>query len=414
MKHCNAVEKNTKVEKFFTLENDVIGITVSDRGGTIKSAALKKYRSVQDRPDIMVFNDGCDMNAMSLSSSNEHFTKFIQSEQFDEVSVGEHDITLSKTAPEGYTITRQYHLVDQDGKDSDGYAIEHKIHIENNTNSPLDVGSLSIFLGAMPATESDAMGDYLNFGMFNGKKENFVKLRDFKASKGFLGFGKREERKFIFNGEKLSWGAIKNQFFTTILTPEIEADGYVTYPILVHDKCSNRQEEGIGASIIFNVGTIEGGKNKMLSSSVYMGPKDFSRLSKLGKEQDRVMQFGFFGSISELLLRLMLWIHAIIPNWGWTIIVLTTMVKLLLWPLTNAQVKSSKKMAAIQNPLKIIKEKYKNNPQKLQTKTLKLFRKNEINPAPGVLQYSYKFQFSLGYTTCSAQHPICALHIFCG
>ncbi|MDR1528097.1 MAG: membrane protein insertase YidC [Puniceicoccales bacterium] len=378
-------EKSTKAEKFFTLENDVVDVTISDQGGTIKSTALKKYRSVQDRPDVVVFNDGCTMHAMSLSSSNEQFAKFIQSERFDEVSVGQHDIILSKTSPEGYAITRQYRLVPQDGKDSDGYVIEHKIHIENNTNSPLAIGSLSLFLGSMPATESDAMGDYLNFGMFNGKKENFIKLRDFQASKGFFGLGKREERKFIFNDGKILWGAIKNQFFTTILTPEVEADGYVTYPTLVHDKCSNKQEEGIGASMIFNVGTIDGGKSKTLSSSIYMGPKDFSRLSKLGKEQDRVMQFGFFGSISELLLRLMLGIHAIIPNWGWTIIVLTTMVKLLLWPLTNAQVRSSKKMAAVQNPLKIIKEKYKNNPQKLQMETLKLFRENGINPAAGCL-----------------------------
>ncbi|MDR2432193.1 MAG: membrane protein insertase YidC [Puniceicoccales bacterium] len=385
VKNFTAVEKNTEVEKFFTLENDVIGVTISDRGGTIKSTALRKYQSVQDRPDVVAFNDGCAMHAMSLSSSSKRFSKFIQSERFDEVSVGKHDIVLSKTVPEGYTITRQYHLVPQDSKDSDGYVVEHKIHIENNTNSPLNIGSLFLFLGSMPATEGDAMGDYLNFGMFNGKKENFIKLRDFKESKGFFGFGKREERKFIFHNEKILWGAIKNQFFTTILTPEVKADGYITYPILVHDKCSNKQEEGIGASMIFNVGTIDGGKSKTFSSSIYMGPKDFSRLSKLGKEQDRVMQFGFFGSISELLLRLMLGIHAIIPNWGWTIIVLTTMVKLLLWPLTNAQVRSSKKMAAIQNPLKIIKEKYKNNPQKLQMETLKLFRENGINPAAGCL-----------------------------
>jgi YidC/Oxa1 family membrane protein insertase len=135
--------------------------------------------------------------------------------------------------------------------------------------------------------------------------------------------------------------------------------------------------------MLFDVGIIDGGKSKTLSSDIYIGPKDFSRLSKLGKEQDRVMQFGFFGAISELLLRLMLKIHAIIPNCGWRIIILTTFVKLLLWPLTNAQVKSSKKMIAIQEPLKKIKEKYKNNPQKLQMETLKLFRENGINPAAG-------------------------------
>ncbi|MDR2779093.1 MAG: membrane protein insertase YidC [Puniceicoccales bacterium] len=385
MKNIIGEENLSRAEKFFTLRNDVIDVMISDYGGTIKAAALKKYQSIQDQPDVVIFNDGCGINAMSLSSSNEQFSKFIQSGQFDKISVGQYDITLSKTAPEGYTITRQYHLAAQDGKNSDGYVIKHTIHIENNTNIPINVGSLSLFLGSMPATPSDVMGDYLNFGMFNGKKENFIKLRDFQASKGFLGFGKREERKVISNGEKIVWGAIKNQFFTAILTPEEEADGYITCPISILDKYSNKKEEGIEASMLFNVGIIDGGKSKTLSSDIYIGPKDFSRLSKLGKEQDRVMQFGFFGAISELLLRMMLGIHTIIPNWGWAIIVLTTIVKLLLWPLTNAQVKSSKKMAAVQEPLKKIKEKYKNNPQKLQTETLKLFRENGINPAAGCL-----------------------------
>jgi YidC/Oxa1 family membrane protein insertase len=122
-----------------------------------------------------------------------------------------------------------------------------------------------------------------------------------------------------------------------------------------------------------------------LRSDFYVGPKDFSRLSSFSKEQDRVMQFGFFGSISELLLRLMLKIHTLVPNWGLAIIALTTIVKLLLWPLTNAQVRSSKKMAAIQGPLKAMREKFKSNPQKLQAETLKLFKENKINPAAGCL-----------------------------
>jgi YidC/Oxa1 family membrane protein insertase len=144
-------------------------------------------------------------------------------------------------------------------------------------------------------------------------------------------------------------------------------------------------ESGIAASMKFVVGALDGGEKKSLFSDFYIGPKDFSRLSAFNGEQDRVMQFGFFGAISELLLRTMLKIHSLIPNWGWAIIVLTTIVKLLLWPLTNAQVRSSKKMAAIQEPLKLIKEKFKNNPQKLQAETMKLFKENQINPAAGCL-----------------------------
>ena len=64
--------------------------------------------------------------------------------------------------------------------------------------------------------------------------------------------------------------------------------------------------------------------------SYYVGPKDFLLLNKMGKEQDQVMQFGFFGGISKILLMAMRGIHAYVPNWGWTIILLTFFIKLLM------------------------------------------------------------------------------------
>jgi YidC/Oxa1 family membrane protein insertase len=181
MKNIIGEEDFPQTEKVFILGNDVVDVVISDYGATIKAAALKKYQSVQNRPDVIVFNDGCSINAMSLTSSNEQFAKIIQCEIFDEISMEKHNITLSKTTPEGYTITRQYHLVPQDRKNSDGYVIKHTIRIENNTNSPLNVGHLFLFLDSMPATSSDSMGDYLNFGMFNGKKGKFYKIAGFSG-----------------------------------------------------------------------------------------------------------------------------------------------------------------------------------------------------------------------------------------
>jgi hypothetical protein len=80
MQNAIAVEKSTKVEKSFSLGNDVIDLMISDCGGTTKSVSLRKYRAIQDRPNVVIFNEDYDMNTMSLSSSNEQFTKFLQSE----------------------------------------------------------------------------------------------------------------------------------------------------------------------------------------------------------------------------------------------------------------------------------------------------------------------------------------------
>jgi YidC/Oxa1 family membrane protein insertase len=372
-------------ERLFRIENDVLEVVISDVGGAIKSAALKKYRATQDGQDPVIFNDGSTANAMAMSFGPDDSVKFPVSGKFDVTEATETSVKLVKSMENGCSVMRKYSIVGRDGSGGDGYVVTHEISVENVAKFPVNVGILSLFLGTMPATTGDSSGDYLNFGAFDGKKDCFVKLRDFKASNGVFGFGKKAERKKIFATKRILWGSVKNQFFTAILTPEVQADGYVAWPTLVKNKLSNKMEEGVAAAARFNVGVLDGGGKWTLRSNFYIGPKDFSRLSAFDKEQDRVMQFGFFGSISELLLRLMLKIHSLVPNWGLTIIVLTTIVKLLLWPLTNAQVRSSKKMASIQGPLKLIKEKFKNNPQKLQAETLKLFKENRINPAAGCL-----------------------------
>ncbi|NCB15913.1 MAG: membrane protein insertase YidC, partial [Synergistales bacterium] len=133
-----------------------------------------------------------------------------------------------------------------------------------------------------------------------------------------------------------------------------------------------------------------------MSTDFYVGPKDFKRLDRMSQQQDLVMQFGFFGVISKFLLLIMGGIHSFIPNWGITIILLTTLVKLVLWPLTTAQVRSSKKMAALQKPIKELKEKYGNNKQKIQVETMKLFKLNRVNPAAGCLPIFIQIPIFLG------------------
>jgi YidC/Oxa1 family membrane protein insertase len=372
-------------ERLWILENDVITAAISIPSGTIKTVTLKKYRATQDKPDAVVFNDGSAVDAMALAFTNKNFDEVFHGEGFALVSGTATSITLAKTLPNGCTIARHYSIPAEDSKTRDGYVIEHEISMENTANFPINIEKLLLCLGTMPATASDNTGDYLNFGMFNGKKDAFIKLRDFKASNGFFGLGKKPQQENISEKKEISWGSIKNQFFTAVLTPAAGANGYITWPTLIGSSNWQEKEDGIAAAMEFNVGVLDGNEKKSLASEFYVGPKDFSRLSAFGKEQDRVMQFGFFGSISELLLRIMLKIHAMIPNWGWTIIILTTVIKLLLWPITSAQVRSSKKMALIQQPLKLIKEKFKNNPQKLQAETLKLFKENQINPVMGCL-----------------------------
>ncbi len=92
--------------------------------------------------------------------------------------------------------------------------------------------------------------------------------------------------------------------------------------------------------------------------------------------------------------------HSIYPNFGFGIIILTIIVKVILYPLTKQQFESMKKMQAMMPTFKKLKEKYKNNPQQVQMETMKLYKENNINPLGGCLPMLIQlpFLFALFYT----------------
>jgi YidC/Oxa1 family membrane protein insertase len=115
----------------------------------------------------------------------------------------------------------------------------------------------------------------------------------------------------------------------------------------------------------------------------YGGPKEIKQLEPLG--MDSAINFGVLGFLAKPLFKFFLLLHRFIPNWGWAIVVFTLIVKVLLHPLTHKSYVSMKKMQEIAPRLEEIKNRYKNNPQKLQEETMKLYREAGVNPAGGCL-----------------------------
>jgi YidC/Oxa1 family membrane protein insertase len=243
-----------------------------------------------------------------------------------------------------------------------------------------------MLLGAMPETASDKYQEYLNFCANDGKDTEFQRIAEFEASNGFLGIGKHPAHPYLEAHKPLMWGALKNQFFAAILTPQSPAIGYRSFP---------RKTEGqahMQGLLQIAIPT----DNTPIKCTYYVGPKQYLLLEKMGQNQDDLMQFGFFSVISKVLLMSMHAIHSVVPNWGWTILILTLIIKLLMWPITQMQLNSSQKMSSIQEPLKKIREKYKNDSQRLQKETMKLFKENRINPAAGCLPLLVQIPIFIG------------------
>lgn len=122
-----------------------------------------------------------------------------------------------------------------------------------------------------------------------------------------------------------------------------------------------------------------------------IGPKDIDVLSEFGYDTKKLIKFGLFGFIAEILLKAIKSIHNVIPNWGLCIIILTFITKILFFPLTYSSTRSMSKMQDLQPKIKALRAKYKKAKQdigqrrKMNEEIMKLYKENGVNPAGGCL-----------------------------
>ena len=130
---------------------------------------------------------------------------------------------------------------------------------------------------------------------------------------------------------------------------------------------------------------LDAGATRKLEFISYVGPKNLDILESLGPEWAEAIEFGIFGFFSRVLLFLLKIFYSGFNNWGIAILMLTLLVKLIFFPLTQKAFMSGKKMQALQPQIKELKEKYKDNQQLQAQETMKLFQKHGTSPLGGCL-----------------------------
>jgi YidC/Oxa1 family membrane protein insertase len=139
------------------------------------------------------------------------------------------------------------------------------------------------------------------------------------------------------------------------------------------------------AGVIVPVGTIAPGATGDVSVPLYVGPQEQEVLSKLAKGLDLVVDYGIFTVIAAPLFWLLKWLHGLVHNWGWAIILLTIIIKSAFYPLNHASARSMAKMRVIAPKMKALQERYANDKQQLQIKMMELYKEEKINPLGGCL-----------------------------
>ena len=209
------------------------------------------------------------------------------------------------------------------------------------------------------------------------------------------------------------WAAVHNRFFTMVAipptnapAPQVAARRVPLAPFagdkIARDSRANTNQFGFQTAFVYPEFTLAPNQAIERHFDVFAGPKEYKILDRLaanfGNNVDLVMGFGgFFGFFAKLLLLSMNGLHSLGLSYGFTIVAITVIIKVVFWPLTQASTRSMKRMQALQPQVKAIQEKYKDDAMKMQKKTGELWKEHKVNPAMGCLPMLIQIPFFFGF-----------------
>ncbi len=370
------------------LENGFVSVSFTDAGGSILDVAFKKYPAVQGESDPFIFNELHVYPLMAFVG----VPGMDGTTRYQLVSSSDHEIIYRTVVDNRLEVTRRYVLSPDKAADSDPYLVRCETTLRNLTQKASAPMRLQVSIGTAAPSNALDNGLQLTTEFWNGKDSTLVRRSELESSGGFLGFGAHSARPVIQGTGPIVWATVKNQFFAAILTPDEPASGLETRRVKLLDRLpdADRRAYGITADVDFDVPTLAPQGETKLAGSLYVGPKEYPRLSNVDvfkRDQDRVMDLGsfIFRFCAAILLKTMTWIHTWATNWGIAIILTTLALKVFFLPLTLSQARSSRRMQKIMPEMKVVREKYKDNPQKQQTAMMELYKKHKVNPLGGCI-----------------------------
>jgi len=355
-------------EKEIEVDTPLYRAVFANAGPTMRSFKLKNYRQSidPDSPLIELVNlekDMGDFFLMNFSAlSSTQGGKIIY--QVDQETLrlapesSPKDLVFRSITSDGLSIRQTFRFY------PDQYTIDLNIDVVNQSGESKK-GAFAADLKVLQPQEKKGYYSYVGFVLLLNDELEEVEIK--KAS---------EEK--VLKGQ-IEWMAYEDDYFMTAVIPEEPSQGSFEGCML-----SSGLLEGTYLTPPVSVSP-----SQQISSlyTLYFGPRDLGILKKVGKDLDRAVDFGWPGisHIAKALLYVLVFFNKYINNYGVSIILLTILVKILFWPLTHKSYKSMKEMQKLQPIMAKIREKYKNDKQKMNTEMMSLYKTYKVNPLSGCL-----------------------------
>lgn len=381
-------------EEILIIETSVARIELSNKGGNFSKVFLSKfnnwYSSHKDANGLK-FSDHVQL--INYSRGNSYDLSFVST---DGRGINTKDIFFKTDITKNYvkvnpgdSLTINYTFEVEPGKYlkksytffGNKYDIKSEITFDGFENLISNNTYDLIWSNGIRFVERNSVDEanYSNASVFYGGEQAIVDA-------GSVG----EKTVKEFRG-RVDWLTVRNKYFASIIIPEKpdKVEGaYISGTRETASKEGIKEFYDVRLTLPF-----QNQKQETQRFTIYIGPVDYKTLETLGNNLVAIVDFGsFFGlkfivrPIAEyVLLPLFQFLHLFIPNYGFVLVVFSLIIKIVVYPLTKSSYQSMKKMQALQPKIAEIKEKFKDDPQKMNKETMKLYSTYGINPAGGCL-----------------------------
>jgi len=395
-------------EELLVITNENARYTFTSRGGGIKEIGLVKF------PETVTRKRKDQANVHNVATLNTHAHLPVLTVLGGESLIGDGLFNLTQTAtgvraektlPGGLRLIKEF-------QPSTNYLLRATLRWENTSSNAIALPAQEWVIGTATPIGPEDDGSAVGLLWYDGNKahETLTAYFDNKTLGCFPGTPKTE---FHAGQSNVVWVTAHNQFFGLLAMPQTPAqqvnaraidmprpaEGRFSYP----DKPLRK---GFETTLTYPAISIMPGGTNEQHVVMFIGPKEYRTLASIANQYqndaDKAMGFGwaFFAFFAKALLLIMNWIHtALSIPYGWAIIVLTILLKIVFWPLTAASTRSAQKMAVHAPQIAALKEKYKDDPTKFSQKQMEYFRENKINPVAGCLPMLVQLPVFFGFFT---------------
>lgn len=367
------------------VETDVLSLTLSSQGGTVQSAALKNYPVEKDRPDELVqllspAASDYGVIQVGLRAASEahaepnHLVNFSSEQRNYELQGETLTVPLTWVDDSGLRVERVYRFT------RGSYIVGVEQRVINGSDAEWRGASYAQIRRRSQEPERSMFDvDTYSFDgpiIYDGEKSEKLDRDDliddgpyrFRAATGWI-------------------ASIQHHFLSAIVPARGEEQ---SYSVAVRDNVAT-------SSAIGSAQAVAPGAEASFAMTLFVGPKLQAQLEEVDETLKLTVDYGWLTIISQPLFWLLSFVYGFVSNWGLAIIVVTILIKLAFYKLTEASGRSMAKMREIQPRMKALQDRYKDDRQALSQAMMELYKREKVNPAAGCLPILIQMPFFLAF-----------------